>query len=147
MPINVEASAKVDPELTRQLASASAPSQPVEAVFMLHPHHPSQVAAEPEVTDELAKNVLDRVTHDTGIKPQAVNVFRNLGSFAVVAHPEFLHALMQQPEIASAVANRSSEPATIPPVHKRPVSISEIGHDRQNRDSKKPAKRTLRRKR
>lgn len=120
---------KVDPELIRQMDTESASSHPVEAVFMLRPEDPSHVVNAPEVTAELAKKVLDRVKHHTGISPDAVNIFRNLGSFVVVALPRFLHVLMQQPEIASAVANRQPGSAVIPPINKRPASISEIGSE------------------
>jgi hypothetical protein len=144
----VQLSAKVDPELIRQIDTGSASSDPLEAVFMLRSENPAEIVSEPEATTELAKNVLDRVTHRTGIEPETVNVFENLGSFVVVAQPRFIRTLTQQPEIASAVANRRPERAFIPPVSKRPASISEIGNEeRQIGSSGRSLKRPTARKR
>src|ERR1700683_2984117 len=114
---------------------------PGEAVFMLRPNPPSQVVSEPHVTAELARNVLARVTRTTGIEPDAVNVFKNLGSFVVVAQPQILNALIREPEIPPAVANRRPEAATIPPLNKRPASIAEIGNESGSLRSAGPSKR------
>jgi hypothetical protein len=100
--------AKVDRELRRQLETTAAP---VEAVVMLR-QSPEEIAADPDRTEALAKKVIDRVTKQVRSGPKVVNVFRNMGSFLVAAEPEFVRELIDQPEVASVVANRPDPDAT-----------------------------------
>jgi hypothetical protein len=95
--------AKMDDELRRQCED---PVGPVEAVFELKPADQSQSFLEPEETERLTKAVLQRVGKLTSDEPQHVHVFRNLGRFVVSAEPQFLKALLAQPEISSAKANQ-----------------------------------------
>src|SRR5882724_6164717 len=109
---------KTDPELIQQLDSTHAGEPLVEAVVRFRPDDPKQVVPSPERTEELTQTVLDRVKKEVGKGEARYNVFRNLGSFAVSAEPEFLRKLISQPEVAAAVANRRSESAEIAPVKK-----------------------------
>jgi hypothetical protein len=112
------ARAKADPELVRQLQAAAAGGS-VEAVFVLRlPRQKSPAAAGAEKT---ARRVLDRVTRAVGLGPQDVNVFGNLGAFAVSAEARFVKALLGEPEIKSASANRRPEDLLIRPKRKRRV--------------------------
>ena len=115
--------AKIDPELTRQIDKAalevSAHGGTVEAVVMLR-QTPDQIAADPDRTEALALEILNRVKERVGSGAKTVNVFRNLGSFVVAADPGFLRELVAQPEIASALANRRPQEAP-PPVDKPPA--------------------------
>jgi hypothetical protein len=108
-------SAKTDPELIRQLDQASASEEPVGAVLRLRPGDPSQIVPSPEQTEQLAQKVLERVKKRVGGDEPKHNVFRNLGSFAIAAGPRFMRELLEQPEIASAMANRQPEDPSYEP--------------------------------
>jgi hypothetical protein len=113
---------KIDPELVKQLdATAASQDTKVEAVIRLKPDDASQIVPAPEKTETLASDLMERVKGQVGKSATRYNVFRNLGSFVVSAHPSFIRELISQPEVASAVANQQPESAAIPPVEKRPV--------------------------
>ena len=97
--------AKIDPELQRQLDSAATGEGPLEAVLYLRPP-PGEAAVPPERMEELAREILDRASAAAGEAAHDYNVFRNLGMFAVVAGRSLLRELLKQPEVGSAVANR-----------------------------------------
>ncbi|MEN3331859.1 MAG: hypothetical protein V7641_1224 [Blastocatellia bacterium] len=117
--------ARADAELVRQLEVASYGDKPVEAVFMLRPDDPSQVAPSPERMEELTHQILERVKQRTGSQENRINIFRNLGSFVVSAPPVFLQELLLQPEIAAAMANQQPQQEVIKPVKQRPVRSSQ----------------------
>lgn len=114
-------SAKTDAELMKQLNKASASEKAVEAVVRLKPDDASQIVPAAERTEELAKQLLERVGRQSGKSVSRYNVFRNLGSFVVSAHPAFIRELMSQPEVASVLANQQPGSALIPPIKKAPV--------------------------
>ena len=113
---------KVDPELLKQIDTVAADDDPVEAVFMLRPDDPMQIAASPERTEELTREILQRVEAKIGSGANRVNVFRNLGTFAISAKPAFLRELLAEPEVASAMANRQQGEAYIQPHNIEPVT-------------------------
>lgn len=106
--------AKVHKELRRQLAAAdvaarrrpAVPQPPLEAVVQFRSPGALDLAT-PETVQQLAQDVLARVERLTHESPVAYNVFGNLQSMVVQASRSFLIALLEQPEIASALANRS----------------------------------------
>ena len=100
--------AKIDPELRRQLESTAAGDAPLEAVLYLQPP-PGEVAVPPERMEDLVREILERVGATAGEAAHAYNVFRNLGMVAVVGGRSFLRELLKQPEVRSAVANRQDE--------------------------------------
>ncbi len=51
---------KIDPELLKQINTVAADNEPVEAVFMLRPDDPMQIAAPPELCRYLAKRPVSR---------------------------------------------------------------------------------------
>lgn len=112
---------KVDPALRKQVERVAADEEPVNAVLMLRPDKASQVSASPDRAEELAHRALQRVEKRVGIPPSEVNVFRNLGVFAVTAKPEFMRELLKQPEVASAMAHDEKPKALIPPRDVAPV--------------------------
>ena len=114
-----ESNTNTDPELVRQMRAATGADGSVEAVFMLAPEDPSQIVPSPERTKELTRQLLERVKARIGRAAADVNVFHNMGSFVVSAHPDFLRELIAQPEIASAMANQ--QPQAEEP-HKKPTS-------------------------
>lgn len=111
---------KTDPELRRQLKAENSDQGLVEAVFTLRSS--TLKTATPTHVEELTHQVLDRVADEIGVEAKEINIFRNLGAFAVSAPPNFIRALLTEPEIASATANRQQESLMIPPHRKRRVS-------------------------
>ena len=95
--------ARTDPELARQLKAAAPDRTPVEAVVVLRPG--SESALGPEEVETQAREVLGRVEHQVEGGRGDANVFKNLSSFVVSAEPLFIEALVEQPEVESAVAN------------------------------------------
>ena len=137
--------ALLDPELARQMSAADG-NAAVEAVVRLRPA-PGNTPPPPEETERLTHELVTRVQKEIGEHEDAVNVFRYLGSFAISAKPSFLRALLDQPEVVAALANR--QPAgrgVIPPVEKRPARIDEVGRESGKRttQAKKPARATAR---
>lgn len=117
-----EAAAKVDAELLRQLDDLETADEPVVAVVRLCPEDPSQIVPPPERTEQLTREVLERVQQRVGGGETRHNVFKNLGYFVVSADKPFMRELVSQPEVAEAVANEQPGSALIPPVKKRPVA-------------------------
>jgi hypothetical protein len=100
---------KVDPELRRQLSGATATeAKPVEAILRLRPTPRSATAPPPQATRQLAEIVVSRVAEELGAAQDDYdfNVFPNLGYFVLVAPPVFVERVVEQPEVASASANR-----------------------------------------
>jgi hypothetical protein len=98
--------AKTHDELIRQLETAEAGNHGVEAVFSIHSPDPGQKFATPEQTESVVKKLIKRLEVETGESPEDYNIFKNLGTFAVAASPRFVRRIMDQSEIASALANR-----------------------------------------
>ena len=128
----------LDPELIRQL-STSASGDSVEAVVRLRTE-PGVTTPSPDETERLARQVVARTQELSGDQENALNVFKYLGSFAISAKPAFIKTLLDQPEVASALANNQPTSGMIPAVEQRPAQIEEIGHD-----TAKPLKRRTRR--
>lgn len=104
-----KSSQKVDPELRRQLnGAAAAEAKPVEAVLRLRPTPRSAIAPPPQATRQLAELVVTRVAEELGVSEEDYdfNVFPNLGYFVLSASPVFVERVLDQPEVASASANR-----------------------------------------
>jgi hypothetical protein len=100
---------KVDPELRRQLrGAAAAEAKPVEAILRLRPTPRSAIAPPPQAARQLAELVVSRVAEELGATQAEYdfNVFPNLGYFVLVAPPVFVERVVDQPEVASASANR-----------------------------------------
>jgi hypothetical protein len=100
--------AKIDPELRRQLdGAAAAEAAPVEAILRLRSRTRS-LAPPPGATRDLAEVLITRVAEELGVTAQDYdfNVFPNLGYFVLSASPGFVERVLDQPEVASASANR-----------------------------------------
>src|SRR6476469_2898010 len=97
-------SAKIDPELTRQLQRARSSGQPVHAVVSVRrtPGRPPQ----PDKIEALVKDALDRTSAATGQRPADYHVLGRMATAYVSAPAQFISALVAQPEIVAAVANR-----------------------------------------
>jgi hypothetical protein len=112
--------AKTDPELKRQLKAGKSDQDLVQAVFTLRLS--TRQTEAPTHVEEITQRVLDRVADEVGVEAKEINIFRNLGAFAVSASPDFIRALLTEPEIATATANQQQESMMIPPQRKRRVS-------------------------
>jgi len=110
----------IDQELRRQLEAATSGAS-VGAVFTLRSPGLGTFLS-PEETASMARKVLDEATHSSGSKPQAVQVFANLQSFAVQGSSALVNAIIARPEIETAMANEQSEAMLIKPVARRPAS-------------------------
>lgn len=136
-----ESKTATDPELTRQMRSASATGDDVEAVFTLAPDKAVDGVRSPEETEDLTRRVLKRVTNRIGQGEKKLNIFRNIDSFVISAHPSFVKELIAQPEIATAMAN-TQDPAPAEPEKKgKPIPVERSGRAR-SKSSKKPAHRS-----
>jgi len=104
---------KVDPELRRQLAAAAAgkprEAEPVEAVLRIRPPvRRSARAPQPEATHATARELIERAAGEVGVAAADYdyNVLPNLGYCVLRAPVRLVERVLQQPEVASASANR-----------------------------------------
>lgn len=100
---------KTDPELMRQLETTATEDELVQAVFTLR--LPTKQLLVPRRVEEVTHEVLERVSQQMGIDAAEVNIFRNLGAFAISAPSSFIRELLSEPEIASAISNEKQQPA------------------------------------
>jgi len=80
----------------------------VEAVLRLRPGKGGHIVPTPQKTRDLAEQLVSRVADElgTGVGEYDFNVFPNLGYFVLSAPSPFVLRVLDQPEIASASANR-----------------------------------------
>jgi hypothetical protein len=132
---------KLDPELVRQLAATTDDGR-VEAVVRLQPSG-GLPTTPPEETERLAHELVRRTQQESGEHEDAINVFKYLGSFAISASPAFMKALIAQPEVASALANKQPDSGMIRPVDKRRARIEDVGRrpTKRVKTARKPSER------
>ena len=111
--------AKVHAELIEQLNRAG--NSPVQAIVQLRWAHKPEAIPSPEDSARMADSVLRRVADQVGHPASRTNLLRNLATLIVEADPEFLSLLIQQPEVISALPNKTAESPFIPPKGKRPA--------------------------
>jgi transposase len=105
-----EAPAQVDPSLLRELEDAERAARPLEAVVFLRRGEAAGTPT-PDQTERDVAKLLRSAERDTGERAAAVNVFRNLHSFALAASPSFIRSVLRDERVASARSNRGpSEP-------------------------------------
>jgi hypothetical protein len=114
---------KLDPDLERQLDTDTL--EFVDAIVRVRSDKPGEIVPSPERTEALAHELVERIQERLGIQPHDINIFRNLGYFIVAAPIPFIRALIAQPEVAAAMANRSDEDVLIRPV-KKPGSPAKV---------------------
>ena len=98
---------KTDPELLKQIDSVATDNEEIQAVFSLA--LPMKQLLDPQQVVETTNQILERAEKDAGSKPNNVNIFKNLGSFVVSADASFIRRVIDDPEIASAVANKQKK--------------------------------------
>jgi hypothetical protein len=92
---------RVDPELTRQLDDVSADDSPVQAVVYLE----SGEGMSPDEVSAAAQRIIESAMSKAATAPSRVNVMKNLGIVAVEAPASFVRSLIEEPGVASAIAN------------------------------------------
>ena len=90
---------RIDPELARQLEHAGAEDLVRVVVYL------RTSSENPKKIEQIARDLIAGVSAQTGVAPHAVNVMRYLGTVALEASVLFIRALLEDPAIASAVAN------------------------------------------
>ena len=98
---------KTDPELLRQINSVETSDDSIQAVFSLA--LPMKRLLDPKQVEETTNKVLQRAEKEAGSKPKDVNIFKNLGSFVVSADASFIRQIIDDPDVASAVANKQPQ--------------------------------------
>jgi hypothetical protein len=109
----------VDPELTRQLAAASAEA-PVQAVFTLRTPTGERYRSA-DSTREAVGKIVDEASAAAKAQPHRVNIFPNAQSFAISGPPALVRSLLEHGDIAAAMANVQREDLLIRPVKSKRV--------------------------
>ena len=97
---------KTDPELLRQIDSSETNDEEIQAVFSLA--LPMKKLLDPAQVERTTHQVLERAEKEVGSKPKDVNIFKNVGSFVVSGDASFIRRIIDDPDIASAVANKQT---------------------------------------
>lgn len=105
---------RVDAALLRELAEAERADTKAQAVVTLRRPDPERPPT-PEQTEAAARRVVEHAATDTGERPAALNVFRNLNAFAVEASPAFIRSMLEREEVQSARSNRAPESGRMAP--------------------------------
>jgi hypothetical protein len=92
---------RIDPELTRQLDQLSADDSQVQAVVYLE----AGEVMSPDEVSAAADRLIESATSKAATAPSRVNVLKNLGIVAVEAPASFVRSLIEEPGVASAIAN------------------------------------------
>ncbi len=106
---------RIDRQLRQELERPGLDA--VEAVVALR--LPLGKNPEAAITQRVVREVLDRVSRKCGEAPARVQVFGELGRFAISAPRSFISSLVEQPEIDSARSNALPDIAFHP--KKRPA--------------------------
>jgi hypothetical protein len=111
---------RIDPELIRQLDDVNADDGPVQAVVYLE----SGEGMSPDEVSAAAQRLIESATSKAATAPSRVNVLKNLGIVAVEGPASFVRSLIEEPGVASAIANiqpsadagleTPAEPSTLP---------------------------------
>jgi hypothetical protein len=105
---------KVDPELKRQLESAST-GQPVRVSFTLTTPA-GKGWRDASDTHATVNRLVEGASRASRSAPERLNVLGNTQSFTITAQPDLLRELVQSDQIAKAIPARSSEEMVIRPV-------------------------------
>jgi hypothetical protein len=108
---------QTDANLLTDLMRAEKAGQPVQAVVFLDDEGLEAPSA--DQTEMTVRKVIKRAEAQTATRPIAVNVFRNLHSFALEAPAEFVRALLDDPAVRSARSNRVPTRSAEPPAKRR----------------------------
>jgi hypothetical protein len=102
---------QTDPELLRQLDDAKSSGEPVQAVVKLR--RTAGKAPEPAAVEKQTQRAVDRTIEATGERPDDVHVMGRLSVAYVSGSEKFLREFVEQPEVASAVANQTVANQTV----------------------------------
>jgi hypothetical protein len=104
---------RVDTALLRELAEAEQAQAKAQAVVTLRRPDPDRPPT-PEQTEAAASRVIEHAASETGERPAALNVFRNLNAFALEASPAFIRSVLARDEVQSARSNRAPSSGRMP---------------------------------
>lgn len=116
--------AYIDPQLQYELSHVTGPHKAVAATITLR--SPEKQELTPASTESLVRTVLDRIGRRTQCKPNVVNVFPNIQSFAIEAPAVFVEELLNEREIDSAMANQQKQDMRIQPLKAYRVPVEEV---------------------
>lgn len=103
----------------------AAVSEPLQAVVTLKPDAWLDASAPESNATPLMEKLLARVSKESGMKPERVQLFPNIGAFSISADAKFIEQLAQAPEVLQAAPNLREESMKIAPVRKRAVGYGQ----------------------
>ncbi|HCN29512.1 MAG TPA: hypothetical protein DIT64_12330 [Verrucomicrobiales bacterium] len=98
-----ESQARIAPEVTEIIQSSS--HEPVAVVYQLRGSSGQRVPPADEMT-EMVGAILGKLREMAPNLPLRHNIFKNLGSFVLLAPPEMHQQVLKEPEIRAAVLNQ-----------------------------------------
>jgi hypothetical protein len=110
---------------TTKKTKPAAASQPLQAVVTLKPESWLDASSPAADAAPLMEKLLERITKQSGMEPERVQLFPNIGAFSISADPTFIEQLTKEPEVLKAAPNVREESMKIEPVRKRPVAYGQ----------------------
>lgn len=98
--------ARIAPEVTAILKSGL--EEPVEVVYQMRGSQ-GQKLPSPDEMDSCVNELLKKVSLGDPTVPLRHNVFKNFGSFVLLAPPKLHQQILKEPSIKAAVMNQSKE--------------------------------------
>jgi len=100
-------------------------SEPQQAVVTLKPESWLDTSTEAIDAGPLMKKLLARTAKKSGMEPDQVQLFPNIGAFSISADPAFIEQFAKEPEVLKTAANLREESMKIEPVRKRAVGYGQ----------------------
>lgn len=107
--------------MTTKKSRPAAAREPLQAVVTLKPESWLDVASAATDAAPLMEQLLERIKKQSGMEPERVQLFPNIGAFSISADPTFIEQLTRQPEVLHAAPNTRDDSMKIEPVRKRTV--------------------------
>ena len=109
---------------SKKTRPAAAP-EPLQAVVTLKPEVWLDAAAPETNAGPLMEKLLARISKESGIKPDRVQLFPNIGAFSISADAKFIEQLTKAPEVLKTAPNVRQESMKIEPIRKRRVGYGQ----------------------
>lgn len=103
--LSARAMGKADPKLQQMLEHPVSDDETIEVAVTLQAAERKD-GLSPEDADSITRRLVDDVSLHCGEKPEALNIFRNIGAFVVAAKPGLIRALLDHEDVGRAMANR-----------------------------------------
>ena len=111
--------------ITTKKSKPAAAREPLQAVVTLKPESWLDAASPATDAAPLMEKLLERITKQSGMEPERVQLFPNIGAFSISADPKFIEQLTKEPEVMHAAPNIREESMKVDPVRKRPVGYGQ----------------------